>query len=233
MVTRRHPTMTAPAPAWYETSMQSTPGSIVETEDDPTPIVLIVAATLRRSERTPKLAAKMRRAKGNVALASTVDPQAATIRFTGGRVRVERGVAPDTDVTIATDVNRMADEQPPKPKVSGAATHLRLALTAGRVLEPPTGTWQDEARTFWAGFESAPRGPAGVRVVDTDTGGELVLGTAPADFEIHGTAHRLHAMFSGGTVFGQEVLDGNLSAVGSLQHLALLTGRSIDLMMGR
>jgi len=36
-----------------------------------------------------------------------------------------------------------------------------------------------------------------------------------------------------GTVFGQEVLDGHLYAVGSLEHLAELTGRSIDVMTGR
>ena len=225
--------MTAPPPTWYETLVQDAAGSIVETEDDPTPIVLIVAATLRRAERTPKLAAMMRKAKGNVALQSTVDPQAATIRFSSGRVRVERGVAPDTHVTIATDVNAMADENPPKPKITGAATHLRLALTAGKVLEPPLGPWPEEARAFWAAASRTPGVPAGVLVTCLDDGTELVLGTAPAEFEIYGTAHRLLALFTGGTVFGQEVLDGNLFAVGSLQHLAELTGRSLDLMMGR
>lgn len=209
------------------------PGSIVETEDDPTPIVLILAATLRRSERSPKLAEMMRKAKGSVALRSTVDPQAATIRFTEGRVRVERGVAADADVIIATDVNRMADEHPPKPKVTGAATHPRLALAAAKVLEPPTGTWQDEAKTFWSKVEASGTGPTGLRIVCTDRPAEVSFGATPAEFEIHGTAHRLQAMFSGNTVFGQEVFDGHLHAVGTLRHLAELTGVSIDLMMGR
>jgi hypothetical protein len=53
------------------------------------------------------------------------------------------------------------------------------------------------------------------------------------EFEIHGTAHRLGALFTGGTVLGQEVLDGHLYAVGSLEHLAELTGRSIDVLLGR
>ena len=70
--------VTTCATAWYEAAVQSeSTGSIVETEDDPTPIVLILAATLRRAEETPKLAAMMRNAKGNVALRSTVDPQVA------------------------------------------------------------------------------------------------------------------------------------------------------------
>jgi len=225
------------ATTWYETPVQSpspgATGSIVETEDDPTPIVLILATTLRRAEETPKLAAMMRSAKGNVALRSTVDPQAATIRFGNGRVHVERGVAPDTDVTIATDVNRMADEDAPKPKVSGAATHARLALMAGKVLEPPTGPWRDEARRWWSRIEHHPATPRGIHVVCTDEQSQITLGAEPVEFEIHGTAHRLGALFTGGTVLGQEVLDGHLYAVGSLEHLAELTGRSIDVMMGR
>ena len=226
--------MTGRAGACYEAAVQTVPGgSIVETEDDPTPIVLIVAATLRRAEETPKLASMMRNAKGTVALRSTVDPQAATIRFGDGRVRIERGVAPDTDVTISTDVNRMADEDAPKPKVAGAATHARLALTVSKVLEPPIGPWRDEARRFWSRIEDHPRMPRGIHVVCTDERSQITLGSEPVDFEIHGTAHRLTALFSGGTVFGQEVLEGHLYAVGSREHLAELTGRSIDVMMGR
>jgi hypothetical protein len=206
---------------------------MVETEEDPTPIVLILACTLRRAEETPRLASLMRKARGNVALRSTVDPQAATIRFARGRVRVERGVAADVQVTIATDVRAMADEKPPKPRVSGAVARPRLALTAARVLNPPLGSWSEEATRFWSQVSERPGVPTGIRVVCTDAGAELVLGDPPATFEIHGSAHRLVALFSGGTIFGQEVLDGNLHAVGTLEHLAELTGASVAVMMGR
>ena len=74
------------------------------------PIVLILAATLRRAARTPKLAAAIGHTKGNVALKSTADPQAATMRFGNGGVTVVRGVSDDTDVLIAADLNTMADE---------------------------------------------------------------------------------------------------------------------------
>ncbi len=201
--------------------------SIVDTEPDPTPVVLILATTLRRAEQSPKLAAMMQKAKGNVALRSTVDPQAATIRFQRGRVLVERGVAADVHVTIATDLNRMADEDAPKPQVSGALTHLRLALTASKVLEPPLGTWQQEATRFWASASTQAGMPSGLRVVCRDDGAELILGTEPAEFEIHGSAPRLTAVFSGGSVFGEDVLNGKLYAVGSLQHLAEITGQSL------
>lgn len=243
--------MTATPRAWYATAVSTgvNPGhapppagspslpaphpSIVETEADAPPIVLIVAATLRRAEQTPKLAALMEKASGNVALRSTVDPQAATIRFQHGRVRVERGVAPDTHVTIATDLNRMNDEDAPKPNVTGAATHLRLALIAGKVLDPPVGPWQDEATRFWAHVSRHPASPTGLRVVCLDDRSELALGTTPAPYEIHGTAHRLATLFSGNSVFGEELLAGHLYGVGSLQHTAELTGRSLAYMMGR
>ena len=70
-------------------------------------------------------------------------------------------------------------------------------------------------------------------MVCTDENSQITLGVEPVEFEIHGTAHRLTALFTGGTVFGQEVLDGHLYAVGSLEHLAELTGRSIDVLLGR
>src|SRR3954451_21230990 len=94
--------------------------TLVDVEPDPVPIVLILAATLRRAARTPKLAHAIGRTKGNVALRATVDPQAATMRFGNGGVIVVRGVSDDTDVLIAADINTMADEHPPSPKAAGA-----------------------------------------------------------------------------------------------------------------
>ena len=134
----------------------------IEVEPDPVPIVLILAATLRRAARTPKLANAIGRTKGNVALKSTADPQAATMRFGNGGVTVVRGVSDDTDVLIAADVNTMADENPPRPKVTGAGRHPMLALTVGKLLEPPHGSWQQEAQRFFT-FATARPGRATLR----------------------------------------------------------------------
>jgi hypothetical protein len=207
-------------------------GVRIEVEDDPTPMVLILAATLRRAVRTEKLANTLRSARGSVALKSTTDPQAATIRFADGTARVERGVAADADVTIATDVNALADEHPPKPKVSGAARHLRLALAAGKLLEPPQDSWQVEAGRFWTFCADHPGTPRGIRVVCIDDRSELTLGSSPPEYELHGGAHALANLFCGNTVLGQDLLDGKIYAVGSLQHTAELTGRSIAWMLG-
>lgn len=204
----------------------------IDVETDPVPIVLILAATLRRAARTPKLAAAIGQVKGNVALRSTVDPQAATMRFGNGGVTVVRGVSDDVHVLIEADVNTMADEHPPKPKVSGAARHLRLALTIGKLLEPPHGTWQQEAERFFTFATSRPGVPTSIRVVYTDDGSELTMGDSPVEYELHGREHALLNVFCGNTVLGQDLLDGKLFAVGKLAHLAELTGRSLSWMLG-
>jgi hypothetical protein len=205
----------------------------VEVEPDPVPIVLILAATLRRAARTPKLAAAIGSIHGNVALRSTVDPQAATMRFGGGGVTVVRGVSDDADVIIAADINKLADEKPPKPKVTGAALHLKLALTVSKLLDPPHGTWQEEAQRFFAYATEHPGIPASMRVVCTDDGSELTLGDSPPEYELHGSEHALLNVFCGNSVLGQDLLDGKLFAVGKLAHLAELTGRSLAWMLGQ
>lgn len=204
----------------------------IEVEQDPVPIVLILAATLRRAARTPKLAQAIGKTKGNVALRSTVDPQAATMRFGDGGVTVVRGVSPDADVVISADVNKMADEKPPKPAVSGVARHPKLAFTVSKLLEPPHGTWQEEAQRFFDFARATPGTPRAMRVVCTDDGSELQLGEGPAEYEIHGSQHALLNVFCGNTVLGQDLLDGKLHAVGTLAHLAELTGRSLAWMLG-
>ncbi len=205
----------------------------IEVEDDPTPIVLILAATLRRSARQPKLAAAMAKAKGNVAMKSSVDPQAATIRFARGTITVVRGVASDAHVIIEADVNKMADENPPKPKVSGIAGHVRLALLASKVLEPPNAGWRNEATAFFAPTFANPKAPRGVSVTCLNDASTQTFGDPDTiEYEIHGTEHALLNVFCGNTVLGQDLLDGKIRAVGSLPHLAELTGRSIAVMLG-
>jgi hypothetical protein len=101
------------------------------------------------------------------------------------------------------------------------------------VLDPPTGTWQEEGARFWTYASTHPESPKGVRVVCLDDGTETTFGISPAEYEIHGSAYRLTALFTGNTVFGEDLLSGKLYGVGSLKHTAELTGRSLSFMMGR
>ena len=201
-------------------------------EDDPTPLVRILGATLARSARNPALESKLRGMKGVVTLKSSVDPQAVTIRFDSGNVSLEHGVAADSGVVIEADLTKMNEPNAPKPKVTGAARHLSLALAVSKVLEPPPGSWQDEARAFWAFAHDHPRMPRALLVVCTDVPARLVLGDGEPEYELHGTEHALLSVFTGGSVLGEDMLNGKLYGVGSLQHLAELTGRSIAWMFG-
>ena len=201
---------------------------MIDVDDDAPPVALGVAATLRRAERDPKLAAQLRRMRGVLALRSSVDKQAVTARFDDGRVRVSPGVADDADVVITLDFN----DPTAKPKVSGAARHPVLALGASKVLEPPTGTWQEEARAFWAFAAGAPRMPRAVAVTCTDDGSSLVLGDGDPQYQIEGAAAALTSVFSGASVFGEDLLNGKVFAVGTLEQTSVLTGRSIAWVMG-
>jgi hypothetical protein len=201
-------------------------------EDDPTPLVRILGATMARAARNPQLEARMRTMDGVVALKSSVDPQAVTLRFADGKVAIERGVASDAGVVIEADLNNMSDPNAPKPKVSGAARHPKFALAVSKVLDPPPGSWQEEAAAFWEFAHAHPGMPATMVVVCTDDNARLVLGGGKPVYELHGPAHALLSVFTGGSVLGQDLLDGKLCAVGSLQHTAELTGRSIAWMMG-
>ncbi len=201
-------------------------------EDDATPLVRILGATLRRSARNPALESKLKGMRGVVALKSSVDPQAVTMRFDKGRVAIERGVAADSGVVIEADLTKMNEPGAEKPKLKGVARHLKLALAANKVLDPQPGPWQDEARLFWGFAHNHPRMPATLLVVCTDDGSRLVLGNGEPEYELHGSARALNSVFTGGSVLGEDLLNGKLRAVGSLQHLAELTGRSIAWMLG-
>jgi hypothetical protein len=77
------------------------------------------------------------------------------------------------------------------------------------------------------------RKAANLNVVCLDGGETRDFGdaTAPVEYEIHGSADALTAVFSGGAVFGQDLLDGKVFASGTLQHASIITGQSIAWMM--
>lgn len=212
--------------------MATAPRTVTVTvEPDPSPLALILASTLRRAARAPKLAATMASAAGAIALKSTVDPQAATVRLGHGTAHVVTGVR-DADVVIEVDIARMNDPDAPKPKVTGAARHPKLALAASKILEPPARPWQQEAADFFAFASAHPAAPRSLRVVATDSRAEVTFGERPAEYELHGTEHALGTLFTGGSVLGEELVNGRLGAVGTLRHTAELTGRSLAWMLG-
>jgi hypothetical protein len=192
-----------------------------------------VGATLKRSAAHPRLGRTLARMSGVLVLRSSQDSQAVTVRFGRGRVALARGVAADADVVVTLDFNNMSGPDTPAPKVKGAIRHPRLALGVARVLEPPIGTWQEEAAAFWEFAKDAERMPRSLKVVCTDDGAEATFGdTGEADYEIQGSAEALKSVFSGSSILGEDFLAGKLKAVGSFEHASVLTGRSIAWVMG-
>jgi len=168
-----------------------------------------------------------------VVLASSITAQAATIRFSGDSIHVERGAAADADVTISADLDTMNEPDAPSPKVTGLARHPRLALAASKVLDPPVGTWREEASKFLGVALTDEVMVRPVRVVCTDDGGELQLGgDGPPNMEIHGPAHRLANAFSGTTHIVEEVLAEKIQVIGDLRDLSILAGKVFELMFG-
>jgi hypothetical protein len=167
--------------------------------------------------------------KGVIALRSSIDKQSATLRFDSGRVSVSPGVAPDAGLVITLDFEDAAA----KPKVKGALRHPLLGLAAAKVLDPPMGTWQQEAAAFWAFAQNAPRMPRSLLVVCTDDGSRVQFGEAgEPDYQVHGTAKALVSAFGGSSVLINDVLNGRLLVVGSLEHASVLTGCAIAWAMG-
>lgn len=206
----------------------------ITSEEQAPPVVLAVAATLRRAASQPRLARRMARLSGVMALRSSVDRQAVTIRFSRGRIRLARGVAADAGVVVTLDFANMSGPGAPKPKVKGAARHPLLALGASRALEPPTGSWQEEARRFWAFAGEDPRAPGSLLVVCTDDGRQLRLGDPDGEpgYEMQGSAGVLVEVFTGQKIVGEEFLAGRLRGAGSFEHASVLTGRSIAWTFG-
>lgn len=202
---------------------------LVETEADAVPIVRILAALARRALRGPSLARQVAKLGGVVAVQSATDPQAATLRFGGDTIRVERGIASDADVTITVD---LADPSA-KPKVSGAVRHPALTLAVAKLLEPPVGDWQDEAERFCTAALRSPGCPRPLRIVCTDDGVTRQWGgDAEPAIEIHGPASQLAAALSGTSVLVEDVLEERLAVVGDLRGISMMTRFVIDHLFG-
>jgi hypothetical protein len=204
-------------------------------EDDAPPIVKILAVTLRRAAAQPKLARQLDRMRGSVALKSTSDPQAVTIRFAKGDVSLSHGVAPDADVVIALDFNTMGQPGASGPKVTGAARHPLLAFGVSKVLEPPViGGWAGAAESFWEWSAGRKGRPGYLRVVCTDDGGERTFGDAAGGttIEIHGPAWALVNVFTGGDHLGAAVLEHRVQAVADFPVLSEVVGLATSLMLG-
>ncbi|NOX30210.1 MAG: hypothetical protein GXP35_09200 [Actinobacteria bacterium] len=202
---------------------------LVETETDALPIVKVVAALFRRSLSVPGVASRTARVKGVAALKSATDPQAATFRLLGDRIEVERGVATDAAVVITADLN----DSSVKPKVEGAARHPALALTVGKLLEPPIGPWRVETKRFMEAALKRSDCPKPIRVnVAGDATYEQYGGDGQPAIDIYGASDQLASSMAGSSLLIESVLAEDVSIIGDLRDLSTLTGYGIANLFG-
>jgi len=202
--------------------------------DDAPPIVRILGASLSRAAAQPRVAKEMRRLRGRVALRSTTGPQAATIDFAGGVVRVTHGVAPDVAVLIEADLNTMGRPEAAKPKVTGVVLHPRLAMGAGKVLDArPPGGWRSAVDALWDWAQTQDGRPGLLRVVCSDDGGEHVIGRPGGTrVEVHGPDWALLGVFTGADHLGAAVLEGRVRVLADLPVFSRFVGVLTRFMFG-
>jgi hypothetical protein len=201
----------------------------IEHEPHAPPFVRGVGTLLKRSAADPGLAKRLRRMKGVLGLRSSVDPQKATVRFDRGRITLASGVAQDAGLVITMNPT----DASAKPKVEGAAKHPVFALNVAKVMEPPKRTWQEEVAAFWAFASPTPRMPSRLRIVCTDDGTEATFGNGDGStYEVHASADALVSAFTGASILGEDMLQGKVLVVGTVEHASVLTGRLIAWALG-
>ena len=200
----------------------------IEVEDDPVPIVKIIAAQFERSMRYPEFVRTARGLNGSFALASTVDPQAVTVTGKGGRIRVKHGISPEAGLVIRLDFNK-PDES---PNIEGLWRHPLLALKVDKLMKTYDTDWADCAERFWRKSAQYPGMPEAIQVRCTDTPGELTLGKGEPEVTIEASSKNLCELLSGGTILVLAVMEGKVRIVGTMKHLTILSEATKDMLLG-
>lgn len=198
----------------------------IKLEEDPVPIVRIIGARLARAVRYPEFRSRLRKVRGSFALASNKDPQALTITIDGDAIHLVRGVSREAKITIWLDFENLNAP----PNVIGVFRHPLFTWRVAKLMEFPKESWTDAAKRFWDQVGDAPQMPGGIKIVCTDDDQELDLGNA--EVEIHGSDRALEELFTGSAILVQAIMKGQIRFVGSLRHAAVLSGATMELMLG-
>lgn len=200
----------------------------IEVEEDPVPIVRIIAAQFRHSLKFPEFVRLAGNFNGTFALASTVDPQAVTVTGHQGTLSLKRGVSKDAAIVIRLDFNKPDDS----PKVEGLLRHPLLALNVGKLMETFETNWTRAGEDFWSRTRHIPGMPTAIELRCTDDGRRLTLGDDVPELVLEGTSKQLIEILTGGNVLVAAVVEGKIRVHGSMKHLVILSGATKDLMLG-
>lgn len=165
----------------------NSPATLVATEDDPTPLVLSLARTLRASVRVPELRELVAQTNGSVALRSVTDAQSATLTFDGETVHVSHGLAGGAEqVELHFD-----------PEYTLGETADPVGRAAAALLSPPLADWREAGAHFWEVNRGAPGFPGRLVLVCLEEEAELSFGEGDDVYEVHGYGPALASVLSG------------------------------------
>jgi hypothetical protein len=191
----------------------SSTAEMVETEADPTPLVLSLARTIRASLRQPEMRDLVAGLEGAVALRSVADAQSATLTFDDGAVLVRHGLAEGVE-----QVELLFD-----PEYTLGDTDHPVGRAAAALLSPPLAEWRDAAGHFWEINRNAPGFPGTLIVTCLEDESQVVFGDGDDAFEVRGYGPAIAAVLSGQIDhFLYAIAFGVISVVGSGAHMSAM-----------
>jgi len=200
-------------------------------ENDPVPIVLMFKTMLEHALSNRNHAEVAGSVQGSFSLVSTTDPQSLTIGIDDNVISIQRGVSRHSKITIHLDFTKIA-EPGYKPKLTGMFKHPLFAYKVGKLLTFPPSNWADDAKRFWDAAKSIKGMPGAMKLISTNEGRELMLGEGEDLVEIIGSSLSLASLFSGSSVLINDLMQGKLQMRGTLKHMTVLSGVTLQSMVG-
>jgi hypothetical protein len=201
----------------------------VSVEEDAPPLTRGLASELRRRLGDPDFATATGACAGVAAVRSASTPQAVTFRVADGSVAVSHGAAGNADVTVTVDL----DDDQAEPEIEADEAHADLRDWVLSLLDPPRPPWPEAAERFWATASKLPGAPAGLRIVELDSGEERRFGeNGSRAYEIHGSAEPLVRVLTAQQPLIEAAHRGRVFVLGSFSELSVLTGAGFALAFG-
>lgn len=187
----------------------------VEVGPDPTPMMLWLSGTLRRTAREDTGPEDLGALAGTAVGLTEIDGrQTASVAFGDGVARVTRKVPGGLPavVDIAAD-----------GELSAVGEVLPVGLQ--RVLRPTLPSWRVAAQRFWQLTGADPGMPARL-TVEADDGDRAVFGGGAPDYTFVGPGPELARVLTGRTLLLDALKDGAVAVRGTFPQLSVMVGAS-------
>jgi len=194
------------------------PGPQIVIEDDPTPLVLAIAADLTRRRCDPAFDEFTAATRGQAGVRVGPGPEAATIDL-DGTPTLRHGLAGAQVVATLDPCHRWDEDE-----IRGAHDHPELARWVSELAAPPPGDWREAAQRLWAELESASGAPPALAVVELDSGEKEQFGDDGRAYEIRGRTEALLNLLEGRSALMEEASAGSIQVRGTFPEISVITG---------